>query len=73
MVKEIKSLRDLGSFQMLTGPKGSNFLQYTWVFMKKQYPDVGLKKYKARFCVREGGGHQFEGVDVFETYAPVVS
>ena len=43
----------------------------TWAFRKKRYPDGSLKKYKARFCVRSD--QQIEGVDVFETYAPVVS
>ena len=39
--------------------------------VKKQYPDGSLKKYKDCFCVR--GNQQIEGVDVFDTYAPVVS
>ena len=30
MVKELKSLRELGSFKMMTRPRGSNILQYTW-------------------------------------------
>ena len=71
MIKELKSLRDLGSFKLVPRPRGSNVLQSTWAFKKKRYPDGDLKKYKARFCVR--GDQQIEGVDVFETYAPVVS
>ena len=71
MIKELKSLRDLGSFKMVPRMRGSNVLQSTWAFKKKRYPDGELKKYKARFCVR--GDQQIEGLDVFETYAPVVS
>ena len=71
VVEELKSLRDLGSFKMVPRPRGSNVLQSTWAFKKKRYPDGDLKKYKARFCVR--GDQQIDGVDVFETYAPVVS
>jgi hypothetical protein len=71
MVKELKSLRDLGSFKMVSRPRGANVLQSTWAFRKKRYPDGHLKKFKARFCVR--GDQQVDGVDVFETYAPVVS
>ena len=71
MIKELQSLRDLGSFNMVKWPSGSNVLQSTCSYKKKRYPDGGLKKYKARFCVRED--QQIEGVDVFETYAPVIS
>ena len=56
---------------MVPRPKGSNVLQSTWAFKKKIRPDGDLKKYKARVCVQ--GDQQIEGVDVFETYAPVVS
>ena len=40
-------------------------------FKRKRYPDGALKKCKTRFCVR--GDQHIEGVDVFDTYAPVVS
>jgi hypothetical protein len=42
----------------------------TWAFKLKRYPDGLAKKFKARFCVR--GDRQVEGVDYFETWAPVV-
>ena len=64
MSKELKSLRDLGSFKIVVRPQGANILQYTWVFRKKQSPDEFLKKYKARLCVR--GYQQIEGVDVLK-------
>ena len=71
MVKELKSLRDLGSFKMVPIPKGANVLASTWAFKKKRYPDGLLTKFKAKFCVR--GDQQVEGMDVFETFAPVVA
>jgi Reverse transcriptase (RNA-dependent DNA polymerase) len=46
-------------------------LKSTWVFKLKCLPDGTPYQYKACFfCVR--GDLQIEGVDFFETYAPVV-
>ena len=70
MVKELKGLRDLGSFKMVNRPRGANTLASTWAFKKKRFPDGALKKFKARFCVR--GDQKIEGLDVFETFSPVV-
>ena len=50
--------------------KGRKALPSTWAFRRKRYPDGSIRKLKARLCVR--GDKQIEGVDFFETYAPVV-
>ena len=71
MVKELKILRDLGSFNMASRPSSTNILVSTWAFRKKRYPDRALKKFKARLCVR--GYQQIDQLDVFETFAPVVA
>ncbi len=42
----------------------------TWAFKCKRYPDGLIKKFKAHFCAK--GDQQIEGIDFFETYAPVV-
>ncbi len=47
-----------------------NVLPSTWAFKVKRYPDGSVKMFKARFCAR--GDRQLEGVDYFETWAPVV-
>jgi hypothetical protein len=47
-----------------------NILPSTWAFKLKRYPDGHVKKFKARFCAR--GDRQKEGIDYFETWAPVV-
>ena len=47
-----------------------NVLPSTWAFKIKLYPDGRVKKFKARFCAR--GDRQKEGIDYFETWAPVV-
>lgn len=44
-------------------------LPCTWNFRIKRYPDGSVKKFKARFCAC--GNKQVEGVDFFETWAPV--
>ena len=46
-------------------------LESTWAFTKKSYPDGELRNFRDRFCVR--GDHQIDGVDVFNTYTPVVA
>ena len=71
MVTELHALRKLESFKMVDILSGGSILESTWKFKKKQYPDVGLKKLKSRFCVQ--GDQQVDRVDVFETYAPVVT
>ena len=71
MVKELKYLRDLGSFKMVVRLRGDNILASTWAFRKKRYSDGLLKKFKARFFVR--GDQQVNDVDVFETFSPVVA
>jgi hypothetical protein len=54
------------------GPDGKSrrVLKGTWVFKLKRLPDGSPLKHKARYCVR--GDMQKEGIDYFETYAPVV-
>jgi hypothetical protein len=49
---------------------GKNVLPSTWAFKIKHYQDGRVKKFKARFCARVD--RQTEGVDCFETWAPVV-
>eukprot|EP00956_Cyclotella_meneghiniana_P031971 scaffold85836_cov36-Cyclotella_meneghiniana.AAC.1 len=48
-----------------------NVIDSIWAFKLKRFPDGMVKKFKARFCAR-GDQEQLEGVDFFETYAPVV-
>eukprot|EP00956_Cyclotella_meneghiniana_P036232 scaffold123032_cov17-Cyclotella_meneghiniana.AAC.1 len=47
-----------------------NVIDSIWAFKLKRFPDGMVKKFKARFGAR--GDQQLEGVDLFETYAPVV-
>ncbi len=45
-------------------------LPSTWAFKIKRYPNGHVKTFKAWFCAH--GDRQTEGVDYFETWAPVV-
>jgi len=47
-----------------------NVIQPTWAYKIKRFPDGLVRKLKARFCVQ--GDMQIEGVDFFNTFAPVV-
>jgi hypothetical protein len=46
-------------------------LQAIWTFHRKQAPDWTILKHKAILCPH--GGMQIEGINFWETYAPVVS
>lgn len=50
---------------------GVHFLDSTWAFKRKRYPDGTIKKLKARLCVQ--GDQQIEDVDFFDTFSPVVA
>jgi hypothetical protein len=71
MVKELKTLEDMNCWEVIDQVPGSNVLPSTWAFQLKRFADGSLSKYKARFCA--GGHRQIEGIDFFETFAPVVN
>jgi len=71
MAEEIETLELMGAWEVVDRPVGQNVLPGTWALCRKRYPDGRVKKLKARFCAR--GDKKIEGVDFFETYAPVVS
>jgi hypothetical protein len=50
--------------------EATHVIESTWVFKLKWFPDGSASKFKARFFVC--GDLQKEGVDYFETYAPVI-
>ena len=70
MKTEIATLESMGAWEVVERSDDMNVIDSTWAFKCKRYPDGLIKKFKARFCAR--GDQQLEGIDFFETYAPVV-
>ena len=73
MVMEVKGIlkkKTWTSIPRKDVPKDTPVLPGTWAFKLKRLPDGSPLKFKAKYCVR--GDKQVEGVDYFETYAPVV-
>jgi hypothetical protein len=70
MELEIFTLESIEAWQVVDWEDKMNVISFTWAFKCKRYSDGLIKKFKARFCVC--GDQQLEGIDFFETYAPVV-
>ena len=68
-VTEIETLENMNAWDVIDRPVDKNVLGGTWAFKVKRFLDGLIKKFKARFCAR--GDQQIEGVDFFETYAPI--
>jgi hypothetical protein len=66
----VKGLLTQNTWKTVPRPTTTKVIKSTWVFKLKRLPDGTPSKLMARFCIR--GDLQTEGVDYFETYAPVV-
>ena len=66
----METLEEMNDWEVVDRKKEMNALPLTWAFKCKQFPDMLIKKFKARFCER--GDKKIEGIDYFETFAPVV-
>ena len=69
-MKELYTLQKIQTWEMVKREPWMNVIQSTWAFKIKRFPDGLVRKLKARLCVR--GDQQIEGVDFFDTFAPVV-
>jgi hypothetical protein len=68
--KELETLEKINEWTLVRRKPGMKVLPMTWALRLKRFPDGLAKKFKARFCVC--GNFQVEGIDFFETWAPVV-
>jgi hypothetical protein len=74
MRHEISDLVDTSTVEVVsrsTVPPNNPPLQAIWSFRRKRAPDWSIWKYRYHVC--PNGGMQVEGVNFWETYAPVVS
>lgn len=70
MREEIHTLANVfRCWELVPREPGMKVLRSTWNFRIKRFPDGSVKKFKARFCAC--GNEQQEGIDYFETWAPV--
>ena len=60
----------MSAWKVVDGENDMNVIRSTWDFKLKRYLDDLINKFKARLCAR--GDIQLEGIDLFETYDPVV-
>jgi hypothetical protein len=69
---EVTTLKELNVFDVVDRPPKhlNKVISGVWAFKRKRYPDGSVRKLKARYCAR--GFEQQQGVDYFETFAPVV-
>ena len=68
--KELGTLEDMDVWDIVDRKPWMNVIGSTLVFRKKVFPSGEVRKLKALLCAR--GDQQTEGVDYFETFAPVV-
>ena len=68
---EYNSLMENGTWEIVEPKKGAPIVGTKWVFTLKFNVDGSIKRYKARLVCQ--GFTQSQGIDYFETFAPVVN
>ena len=70
MKLELSTLVEMKTFDIVDKAPWMKIISSVWAFKRKRYPNGSIRKLKARLCAR--GFEQREGIDYFETFAPVV-
>ncbi|CAI5969134.1 unnamed protein product [Closterium sp. NIES-64] len=71
MEEEIRSLLNMGTWELVERPPGVNVMKNRWVLTTKYHVDDTVEREKARLVVK--GFTQVYGADYDETFAPVGS
>ena len=66
---EIDSIMGNKTWKLVDLPPGSKLIGCKWIFKKKHKADGTIEKFKARLVAKRF--RQKEGIDYFDTYAPV--
>ena len=67
--EELDTLHTAGTWTLEHAPPGANVIGSKWVFKAKKDASGKVVRYKARLVAQ--GFSQVEGIDYFDTYAPV--
>ncbi|KAL7477038.1 hypothetical protein ACHAW6_002859 [Cyclotella cf. meneghiniana] len=71
MESELNTLEsEFQAWELIPREPWMHVLPSTWAFCLKRFPSGLAKKFKACFCI--WGDRQVEGVDFFETWAPII-
>ncbi|GJR22292.1 ribonuclease H-like domain-containing protein [Tanacetum coccineum] len=70
MCHEYHDLIKNNTWTLVPRPIDTNVVHYMWLFRHKYHADGTLSRYKARLVAN--GSTQIEGIDVDETFSPVV-
>ncbi|XP_071731045.1 uncharacterized mitochondrial protein AtMg00820-like [Rutidosis leptorrhynchoides] len=66
---KIESIMENNTWVLVDLPPGCKSLGNKWIFKRKMKVDGSVDKFKARLVIQ--GFRQKEGIDYFDTYAPV--